>query len=333
MAVSASACVVAAALTTAASAVADAAVVAAVAATPSGERRCSATTVSAAAARAPSLSTGAPYHGRLADFGRAPHCGPMTEKISSGQRFVLEIADGVPVRKNSGVTFVGPIGGTSGVDPTAGAYGADPTGVADSTAAINAAMVAAVASGARAVRLPAGVFQVAPTGADKVALRVPAGLLLLTGAGAELTVLRVAASIGDYKGIVEGAGDVGGLRIEGLTFDQNNTENQATGAGVMLGGLPRYLIHFNTASQPGVEVARCSFIDTDTVNVISVNGAAGDLRVTDCVFVVGDCPFEHDRSDIYSNPSGAQAGVWIERNTHPRGPVDAVPVADAALAC
>jgi hypothetical protein len=68
-------------------------------------------------------------------------------------------------------------------------HGADPTGAADSTAAIQGAINAAIAGGGGVVFLPAGTFKVSPQGANAYALRIAGSRVVLRGAGRDRTFL------------------------------------------------------------------------------------------------------------------------------------------------
>ena len=67
-------------------------------------------------------------------------------------------------------------------------YGADPTGSADSTAAIRAALDAAITAGGGVVSLPPGTFNISKTGGNEL-LRISANGVVLRGSGPDKTFL------------------------------------------------------------------------------------------------------------------------------------------------
>jgi hypothetical protein len=141
-----------------------------------------------------------------------------------------------PADMNAHTDALAAIGATFSVLNAAYAGGADPTGIADSTAAINAAEVAAAATGG-IVTFPAGTFKV--TGLTKQASSI------WQGAGRNQTTIQLAN--GANTDVVQGAnfgtltlsgsiGGIGGWGIRDLTIDGNKGNQSGTSNGLRVYG-------------------------------------------------------------------------------------------------
>lgn len=83
------------------------------------------------------------------------------------------------------------------------AYGADPSGATDSTAAIQAAIDAAAATGGGVVFLPPGEFRVAPQGNNRFSLSISSSNIVLRGAGVEQTFLLNTSHLMRGKNVIQ----------------------------------------------------------------------------------------------------------------------------------
>jgi hypothetical protein len=189
--------------------------------------------------------------------------------------------------------------------------GAVGDGVADDTAAIQLAIDAAAAAGGGAVCFPAGTYKVSIRGGNNALTLRPN--VTLRGAGPAASIIRLANGQGEYVGILtNNFRDAGGTRIEDLCVDQNNTNNQLGSTAALLSGKPRVCVYVTSASG-AVAVRRVRFTDQDNVTTVSVNGAVGDLMVSECVFEYGSSPIEHDHSSIYHHATTARS-CWVTNN-------------------
>jgi hypothetical protein len=206
-------------------------------------------------------------------------------------------------------------------------YGAKGDGVTDDTAAIQAALNAAPASGA-VVYFPRGTYLVSIGDVtNKIALNVLKQNITLQGDSAGVSTIKLASGQPDYRAIIgdnttSGTTDLSGLTVRDLTFDQNSAGNVITAVGPtdpLFQGFARYVLRFNTGSRFTVE--NCRFLNTDNVNTIGANGAAvTDVAVRNCLFGnVGANSPAHDHSSIYTHCERAE----VSGNTFLGGGVSA----------
>lgn len=182
-------------------------------------------------------------------------------------------------------------------------YGATGDGATNDRAAIQSALSAA--AGGAAVYFPKGTYIVDLAASADYMLTVTAGVTLYSHGGA--ATIKVKTSAGNYRALLCAAtpgADLSGVVLDGLTFDMNNTGNAATSTTPMFAGYPRYTFYAGVGS--GITVRNCVVKDVDSVNTLSIAGAAvSDVTVRNCKFkAVGTSVAAHDHSTIYISASG-----------------------------
>jgi hypothetical protein len=183
-------------------------------------------------------------------------------------------------------------------------FGAAGNGVADDTAAIQAALDAVAGRGGGTVLVPAGTYVVAPSGATTW-LKVGSDTTV-QGAGESATVFRVKKDAGDYQTIFGQASPsavVRNVRFAGFRIDQNAAGN--TTADVRAGVLGRHQDALFFTAFDGVVVEGVAVDPATGVNTIALNGViARGAVIRDCRirFVKGrtrDASGRFDNSAIY----------------------------------
>lgn len=182
--------------------------------------------------------------------------------------------------------------------------GAKGDGATDDRAAIQSAINSAATFGA-AVYIPQGTYLLSKAPTFDYMLAATSGSRIV-GEG----TLKVASTAGDYRAVITGASpstDLSGLRVEGITIDQNGSGNPATTAGssgTLFSGNPRYAIYAGVGSH--ITVNGCTFRDIDSINTVAFNGPAMmDIAITDNVFYgVGASLNVHDHSTLYVSAAG-----------------------------
>ena len=194
--------------------------------------------------------------------------------------------------------FLSGAAGLAPLSPLNAAYGADPTGVADSTAALQACITAAGASGA-AVVIPPGTYKTTAT----LDCRYP-GLVIRGSGGDPNTIIKCATSNTPVVHFAGGNQDISGLTF---TYATAQTSGQTTAIGIIFGdetmGSPwrgnyHELTILNAQTAIGIDPAistkaglfscRLANIDIGTfsssaIHLNSANGT-GASNCTGCVF-------------------------------------------------
>jgi parallel beta-helix repeat protein len=176
------------------------------------------------------------------------------------------------------------------VDPRAAAYagGAKWDGVTDDTAAINAAIDAACASGAK-IQWPAGVGIINPNTTN---LHLCSGLSF-QGQGMGVSILRVKPGARNFQTIFGAYGGLySNLSFQDFTLDYNTTNNQPT-------SLAQYRMAIgSTHGGSGMVWNRVEFRDINSINVIY--SGADSTTVQNCVFALNTSgTLHHDHSTLY----------------------------------
>lgn len=196
------------------------------------------------------------------------------------------------------------------------AYGAAGNGSKDDTESIQACIDAVPSTGG-VVFFPPGTYIVSITNGDasnRIALLLRNNIFFL-GAGTELSSIKLAAAQGDYKAIISHlpSVDVGSFRLENMTIDQNNANNQMTSHAGMMDSpfYSRYCVFLRYATASPTIIRDVHFTDLDNVNTISVINNVHSLKVSDCRFSIGDSPIDHDHSTVYHRSNDSH-GLWVE---------------------
>lgn len=217
-------------------------------------------------------------------------------------------------------------------------FGAVGDGVANDTAAIQAALDAVAARGGGTVLVPAGTYVVAPSGVATW-LRVGSATTV-RGEGEAATVFRVADRAGDYRTVFgQAAGVVRDVRLTGFRIDQNPAGNVT--ADIRAGDAARHQYALYFTSFDGVVIEGVAVDPATGVNTFALNGAGtrgGVIRGCRVRFVKGrttDPSGTYDNSAVYVDgaafavtgnrfESGGRPGdamTGIEIHTGPGGTV------------
>jgi hypothetical protein len=162
----------------------------------------------------------------------------------------------------------------------------------DSTAQIQALLDSPVNG---VVNLPSGTFTISPS------LRLKQGEAIV----GHNTTLTVAAASGDYRAVLTGVTtttDLSGLRITGVTFDQNAAGDPVTNVQKLYNGQPRFVILINKAA--GITITGDKFLNTNNINTIVTGGATSKVTISGNQFTGVSLPW-HDHSSIYTSGIGA----------------------------
>jgi Pectate lyase superfamily protein len=181
-----------------------------------------------------------------------------------------------PADMNNVVDALQATGALNSVLNAAYAGGADPTGVADSTAAIQAAITAATGR----VYLPAGTYKLT------AALSLPNGANLL-GAGRQNTKLLLANSANSRMLTLNGAGG----RVAQMELDGNAANNTGTSAGIYFAA---------AATQPNMWVLEDLYVhDTRGNGLDLANGCGEAAKILGCwIFNAGSFGINVVPSDV-----------------------------------
>lgn len=142
-----------------------------------------------------------------------------------------------------------------------------------------------------AVSLPSGTFIIRPS------LRLRQGEQI-TGNN---TILKVAAGSGDYAAILSGQTpqtDLSGLRISGVTFDQNSAGNSVSAVAPLFHGQPRFIILVSDGS--GITITGNRLIGADNADSIVTGSATSNVTISNN-FLQSSNPLGHDQSSIYTS--------------------------------
>ncbi|MDT7725570.1 MAG: hypothetical protein QOI21_2146 [Actinomycetota bacterium] len=138
------------------------------------------------------------------------------------------------------------------------------------------------------VDLPRGVFTVAPT------LRLHNSAAIV----GHDTTLRVAAQAGNYYAMLTAdtpGRDLSGLKITGVTFDQNAPNNPVE-KSTLFNGYPRFAIFFYVGS--GIEITGNSFVNSDNLNTVVTGARVTKSTISNNRFETIDIA-KHDHSSVY----------------------------------
>ncbi len=191
--------------------------------------------------------------------------------------------------------------GVKWVDVTDPRFGADPTGVADSTAAIQAALDYVGNTGTW-VFFPAGTFKVTPPVHGNAILFRYSNVRML-GQGKHVSIIKVANGVGSYLALFRhynNSVDLTGIVIEELTFDQNETGNP-TPSLVDVEAYPRLILLVPRTHD--ARVRNCRFIDCKNVNTLEINTfmPSGTMFIENNYFSMNaTSTIDNDHSTIYA---------------------------------
>jgi hypothetical protein len=147
------------------------------------------------------------------------------------------------------------------------------------------------------VSLPSGTFTIRPS------LRLSQGEQIV----GHNTTLKVASASGDYAALLSGQTphtDLSGLRISGITFDQNSAGNSISATSSLFNGQPRFVILVSAGS--GITITGNRLTGTDNVDSIVTGSATRNVTISNNI-VQGSNPLGHDQSSIYT--SGPQTTI------------------------
>jgi hypothetical protein len=194
------------------------------------------------------------------------------------------------------------------------AGGADPTGAADSGAAFNAALAAAVAAGGGLVSIPAGIYKII----TPISVNVNNTTVRIAGAGRWVTFLNMAAT-GDCLRMFDTSNFATrtnhGSGVTGITID-------GTSAGIPSNGL-----RFGDIFQAEINVAVRNFLGAGSNGILFDNQNFFCEQMSAKAWV-GNCTtcftfneggaltstgsFERGDMDLYINSANGQAGVVFQ---------------------
>lgn len=165
-------------------------------------------------------------------------------------------------------------------------YGAAGDGVTDDTAAINAAIAAAIGAGGGNVFFPSGIYLVAPTTTAWLQL---ASNLTYSGNGYS-SHIKVKANAGNYSSVFRPP--TVGARVENVTFRDLRIDQDAAVQTIATAPLGAGILNCQFAvaawNARNIAVERCWFDTCSGVNTIYVNGDGftdvTDVRVEGCHF-------------------------------------------------
>lgn len=184
-------------------------------------------------------------------------------------------------------------------------YGVAGDGTTDDTAAIQAAIDAAISTGIKRLYFP-----------DRTYIISGSGDMLTATEGLELFGpgrIKVKDANGPWKSMFStGLNDASGMHIHGLTWDGNATNNQPVAGDVVDGHYPaatrRVMIRVDNGV--GVLVENCTFYDHDGewAFISASDGVAQDIQVLNNQFLkmgnLTDPALVHDHSTIYIDAIG-----------------------------
>ncbi len=177
-------------------------------------------------------------------------------------------------------------------------YGAAGDGTTDDTAAIQAAIDAAPASGAT-VMFPPGTYIVAPQKTVGIVIK---SNLRLAGAGAG-SVLKIKEHLGNWQQLLSPrtlSGKIENFTVEDLAFDANILNNPESLIDNTVDAT--YQTFISITAGANLTVRRCRFAPYSGVWAVSFNGSSiQNCAVTDCFFqfVMRDGNPDYDNSAVY----------------------------------
>jgi hypothetical protein len=182
-------------------------------------------------------------------------------------------------------------------------YGAKGDGVADDTAAIQAAENARAALPTGGILyFPPGAYKVTPGPVTRIAIIVSGTNFEVRGAGEDKSNVNMADNVGDYLAMFATLSNptvTSGMSFRDITLNGNSANNVITDIAPLFANKPRYAIrHF---SGQRVRVKDCRFTSWDNINTVAVNSSnAADVTIQNCLFddTGAHSPY-HDHSSVY----------------------------------
>lgn len=186
----------------------------------------------------------------------------------------------------------GPSGGVT-ITATAGhpfwfnvtAYGATGNGSTDDTAAIQAAITAALGADGGVIYFPPGTYKIVPPSTSYI-FNIGSGHLWFRGDGQGVSVIQVGAGAGDYEVIFgpSANSDANNVTFSDLTIDQNTANNPINGG--FNGGIPDRMVIWSNNGTADLTVMNAEFINLGCTNCIT--SYAQKTTVSGCRFVQND---------------------------------------------
>lgn len=184
-------------------------------------------------------------------------------------------------------------------------FGAIGDGVANDTAAIQAALDQCATDGGGCIYLPKGVYLVRPSASGGTILTMNTTGLRVRGAGIGQSTIRVGASVLPYKGVLgplTTPTDLSRLTVDHLTVD-HNIANNAIVSGASIAANPQFSVFAYAGTD--ITYTHLEVINASSINNLVINGTTCvRASITDCRFsVIGDDPnhVSHDASIIYTD--------------------------------
>ena len=182
-------------------------------------------------------------------------------------------------------------------------HGAVGDGLVDDTAAIQAALAAAVATGVRVVLLPRGTYKVTPVVQSR-AITAPSNVTLR---GQHATI-KVASGSPAYEAVISHvpAEALDNFQVEGVIFDLNKAGNPQT---AVVANESRCAVKQYRGT--GLRFRGNRVVNVDGTNTVVANGGGAtgvpvvtDVEITNNVFVDVGGVAAHDHSTIYTHGEG-----------------------------
>lgn len=193
-------------------------------------------------------------------------------------------------------------------------YGAVGNGSTNDTAAIQAAIDAAVAADGGVIYFPPGTYEIQPASSPTDHIfnmgTTPPLNLWFRGDGIGTSTIQVAASAGDYKVIFGPSANSGASNVtfSDLTIDQN-TANNPVASNITT--YPRMVIWTNTGDAD-LTVVNCEFLNLGSINcIVSYNARTTIIGNRFTVAGLGSVYFDHSTLYIPGEHSVISNNIFV----------------------
>ncbi len=194
-------------------------------------------------------------------------------------------------------------------------FGAHPGDDNDDTAAIQAAIDAAVSAGGGTIQFGAGIYLIHVNASSPNTVLVIHSKLRLLGSSLGSTVIQLAADQPAYGAIFGTlwpyAPAVNDFILENITIDSNGQNNPVSSNVDTFAAGGRLALRLYISVGARFKISHTLFLNETNVNVVSFNGGISDVEVANCEFRnVGGGAWDYDHSTIYTHA----VRVWIHDN-------------------